>query len=262
MRRSLLPAIVVGVALGIFCQRRPRTGRIVLAAVGLLQTIPSLALLVLLLPLVAALGLRSIGEGSVTAVTALFCYCLLPIVRNTYTGLEGVQRGTIESATVLGLGPVPRLVDIELPIALPTILAGIRGAAAGAQVSFSRDGSGAEGAGIAIAVIGEKPYAEFHGDRTDLHLDTEDVAVVDRLKSAGIPVVVVLVSGRPLLIDGILDKADAIVAAWLPGSEGDGVADILFGDHKPIGKLSFTWPRGDSTSLERGNPGYKTLFAF
>jgi beta-glucosidase len=143
-----------------------------------------------------------------------------------------------------------------------TILAGIRGAAAGAQVSFSRDGSGAEGAGIAIAVIGEKPYAEFQGDRIDLHLDAEDVAVVDRLKSSGIPVVVVLVSGRPLLIDGILDKADAIVAAWLPGSEGDGVADVLFGDHKPTGKLSFTWPRGDSTSLERGNPGYKTLFAF
>ena len=86
VRRSLLPAIVVGVALGIFCQRRPRTGRVVLASVGLLQTIPSLALLVLLLPVVAALGYRSIGEGSVTAVTALFCYCLLPIVRNTYTG--------------------------------------------------------------------------------------------------------------------------------------------------------------------------------
>jgi beta-glucosidase len=143
-----------------------------------------------------------------------------------------------------------------------TILAGIRAAARGAQVSFSRDGSGAEGAGIGIAVIGEKPYAEMQGDRTDLHLDAEDVAVVDRMKSAGIPVVAVIVSGRPLLIDSILEKADAIVAAWLPGSEGDGVADVLFGDHKPTGKLSFTWPRGDSTSLERSDPGYKTLFPF
>jgi beta-glucosidase len=143
-----------------------------------------------------------------------------------------------------------------------TILAGIRAAAGGAQVSFSRDGSGAEGAGIGIAVIGEKPYAEMQGDRTDLHLDPEDVAVVDRMKSAGIPVVAVLISGRPLLIDSILEKADAIVAAWLPGSEGDGVADVLFGDHKPTGKLSFTWPRGDSTSLERSDPGYKTLFPF
>lgn len=151
VRRSLLPAIVVGVALGIFCQRRPRTGRIVLAAVGLLQTIPSLALLVLLLPLVAALGFRSIGEGSVTAVTALFCYCLLPIVRNTYTGIDGIQRGTIESATVLGLGPTTRLVEIELPIALPTILAGIRTSAV-QNVGFATLGAviGAGGLGQPI----------------------------------------------------------------------------------------------------------------
>jgi beta-glucosidase len=143
-----------------------------------------------------------------------------------------------------------------------TILSGIRAAAGGAQVSFSRDGSGAEGAGVGIAVIGETPYAEMQGDRTDLHLAAEDVAVVDRMKSAGIPVIAVIVSGRPMLIDSILEKADAIVAAWLPGSEGDGVADVLFGDYKPTGKLSFTWPRGDSTSLERSNPGYKTLFPF
>src|SRR4029077_20208315 len=151
VRRSLLPAIVVGVALGVLCQRRRRIGRLVLAAVGLLQTIPSLALLVLLLPLVSALGYRSIGEGSVTAVTALFCYCLLPIVRNTYTGLDGIQRGTIESATVLGLGPLPRLVEIELPIALPTILAGIRTSAV-QNVGFATLGAiiGAGGLGQLI----------------------------------------------------------------------------------------------------------------
>jgi osmoprotectant transport system permease protein len=151
VRRSLLPAIVVGTALGIFCQRRPRTGRVVLAFVGVLQTIPSLALLVLLLPVVAALGYRSIGEGSVTAVTALFCYCLLPIVRNTYTGLESIPRGTIESATVLGLGPTPRLVEIELPMALPTILAGIRTSAV-QNVGFATLGAiiGAGGLGQPI----------------------------------------------------------------------------------------------------------------
>ncbi len=151
VRRSLLPAIVVGIALGIFCQRRPRIGRVVLAAVGLLQTIPSLALLVLLLPVVAALGYRSIGEGSVTAVTALFCYCLLPIVRNTYTGLDGIPRSTIESATVLGLGPVARLVEIELPIARPTILAGIRTSAV-QNVGFATLGAiiGAGGLGQPI----------------------------------------------------------------------------------------------------------------
>jgi osmoprotectant transport system permease protein len=151
VRRSLLLAIAVGVALGILCQRRPRTGRVVLSVVGLLQTIPSLALLVLLLPVVALLGLRSIGEGSVTAVTALFCYCLLPIVRNTYTGLHGIDRGTVESATVLGLGPMPRLLEIELPIALPTILAGIRTAAV-QNVGFATLGAiiGAGGLGQPI----------------------------------------------------------------------------------------------------------------
>jgi len=151
VRRSLLPAIVVGVVLGIFCQRWPRSGRVVMAVVGLLQTIPSLALLVLLLPLVAALGYRSIGEGSVTAVIALFCYCLLPIVRNTFTGIDGISRGTIESATVLGLGPASRLAEVELPIALPTLLAGIR--TAGIQnVGFATLGAiiGAGGLGQPI----------------------------------------------------------------------------------------------------------------
>ena len=84
-------------------------------------------------------------------MTALFCYCLLPIVRNTYTGLEGIQRGTVESAIVLGLGPVPRLVEIELPIGLPVILAGIRTSAV-QNVGFATLGAiiGAGGLGQPI----------------------------------------------------------------------------------------------------------------
>lgn len=151
VRRSLLPAIVAGVALGVWSQRWPRLGRVLLTAVGLLQTIPSLALLVLLLPIVAWLGYRSVGEGSVTAVIALFCYCLLPIVRNTHTGLSGIDRGTIESATVLGLSPLARLVEVELPIALPTILSGVRVAAV-QNVGFATLGAiiGAGGLGQPI----------------------------------------------------------------------------------------------------------------
>jgi beta-glucosidase len=99
------------------------------------------------------------------------------------------------------------------------------------------------------------------GDRAELRLDAEDVGVVSRMKSQGLRVVVVLVSGRPLVIDDILPHADAIVAAWLPGTEGDGVADVLFGTHKPVGKLSFSWPKGTSTSFHIGDPGYKTMFA-
>lgn len=151
VRQSLLPAIVVGVALGIFCQRFPGAGRGVMAGVGLLQTIPSLALLVLLLPVVAWLGYRSIGEGSVTAIVALFCYALMPMVRNTYTGLQAIPRGVVESATVLGLSRPSRLAEIELPIALPTILAGIR--TAGVQnVGFATLGAiiGAGGLGQPI----------------------------------------------------------------------------------------------------------------
>ena len=144
-----------------------------------------------------------------------------------------------------------------------TILEGIHHAVAHSTVvSHSADGSHSEGAKVGIAVIGELPYAEMMGDRTDLHIAPEDIAVVQRMKSAGLPVVVVLLSGRPMLIEGILGSADAIVAAWLPGTEGDGVADVLFGDHNPVGKLSFTWPKDSSTSLARSDPGYKTLFPF
>lgn len=151
VRRSLLPAIVVGMVLGIFCQRFRRTGRVVLAAVGLLQTIPALALLVLLMPVVGALGYPSVGEGSVTAVVALLVYCLYPIVRNTFTGLDGIPRGTIESATVLGLSPAAKLAEIELPMALPVLLAGIRTSAV-QNVGFATLGAiiGAGGLGQPI----------------------------------------------------------------------------------------------------------------
>jgi osmoprotectant transport system permease protein len=122
-----------------------------LASVSLLQTIPSLALLVLLLPVVAALGLPSIGEGSITAVVALFAYCLLPIVRNTFTGLESIPRGTVESAIVLGLSRASKLAQIELPMSLPTMLAGIRTAAV-QNVGFATLGAiiGAGGLGQPI----------------------------------------------------------------------------------------------------------------
>lgn len=145
-------------------------------------------------------------------------------------------------------------------VAGKTILAAFRGVAG--QVTYSIDGSGAAGAAVGVAVIGETPYAEMRGDRSDLHLSKEDVAVVDKLKSAGLPVVVILISGRPMIIDDILSKADAVVAAWLPGTEGDGVTDVLFGSHKPAGKLSFTWPAASLTTLHVGDPGYNALYPY
>ncbi|MCX6543645.1 MAG: glycoside hydrolase family 3 C-terminal domain-containing protein [Acidobacteria bacterium] len=124
-----------------------------------------------------------------------------------------------------------------------TILQAIRNAAPRSTVSFSPTGEVAKEAKVAVVVIGEAPYAEMQGDRSDLSLDRADVALVRRVKAAGLPTVVVLLSGRPMIIEPILADADAIVAAWLPGTEGDGVADVLFGSYNPTGKLSHTWPR-------------------
>ena len=125
-----------------------------------------------------------------------------------------------------------------------TILAALRKQAAPhTDVTYSPEGSGAAGASVGGVVVGEQPYAEGKGDRENLALAPQDVDAVARMKASGIPVVVVILSGRPLILGQILDQADAIVAAWLPGTEGDGVTDILFGVAKPVGKLSFTWPR-------------------
>ena len=84
-----------------------------------------------------------------------------------------------------------------------------------------------------------------------------------KVKAAGIPVVVVLFSGRPMILGDVLDQADAVVAAWLPGTEGKGITDVLFGDFKPTGKLSFAWPKSmDQVAKHAGDPGYEPLFRF
>lgn len=145
-----------------------------------------------------------------------------------------------------------------------TVLAAIKKAVSpNTRVTFSLGGTGAAGADVAVAVIGETPYAEMMGDRADLSLAPEDVAAVRNLKAAGIPVVVVLISGRPIILGDVLDQADALVAAWLPGTEGDGVADVLFGDYRPTGKLAVTWPRSvDQIPINRGDARYDPLFPF
>ena len=125
-----------------------------------------------------------------------------------------------------------------------TVLAAVRKAAPGATVTHSWNSTDIpKGVQAAIVVIGEQPYAEMVGDRARLELDALDVAAVRRAKETGLPTIVVLFSGRPMILDGILPYADAIVAAWLPGTEGDGVADVLFGKHNPTGKLSHSWPK-------------------
>ena len=131
------------------------------------------------------------------------------------------------------------------------------------KITFSKDGSGASGSGVGIVVIGETPYAEMLGDRKDLTVADEDVAAVEAVKQAGVPVVVVLLSGRPLIIDKVLDKADAFVAAWWLGTEGRGVTDVLFGDFNFKGKLSVSWPRSmDQIPINVGDAKYDPLFKY
>jgi beta-glucosidase len=127
-----------------------------------------------------------------------------------------------------------------------TLLAGIRQVARrGVEVVYSPDGAQLGGADAVVAVVGEQPYAEMKGDRQDLSLPAEDVALIQRAKQAGVPVITVLLSGRPLILGSALEASDAFVAAWLPGTEGQGVADVLFGASKPKGKLPRTWPRSN-----------------
>jgi beta-glucosidase len=96
---------------------------------------------------------------------------------------------------------------------------------------------------VGVLVVSELPYAEGMGDSNDLNLTGADLATLERLKERVEQVVVVIISGRPLIITPIVDQVDAIVAAWLPGSEGQGLADVLFGDVPFTGRLSFSWPR-------------------
>lgn len=159
---------------------------------------------------------------------------------------------------------------------------------------LSADGSGVEADStahdVAVVVIGETPYAEGMGDiRTghdvivqagsqingllkvlepygntvvleDLH--PEDLETITRIASKGVPVVVVLISGRPLVVNSELEASAAFVAAWLPGSEGQGVGDVLFGDSNFSGKLSFSWPKNADQQVKRGDEGYDPLFAY
>jgi len=133
----------------------------------------------------------------------------------------------------------------------------------GTKVTTSTDGSGAEGADVCIVVVGETPYAEMIGDREDLSLAKEDVAAIEKAKSSGVPVVVVLLSGRPLLIEPELKSSNAFIAAWLPGTEGQGVADVLFGDFKPAGKLPHSWPKNmQQIPINIGDSNYDPLFPY
>jgi osmoprotectant transport system permease protein len=118
---AVAAAIVIGVPLGIWCTRHTAAGRVALRIVDIIQTIPSLALFGFLIP-IPFIG----GIGARTAIVALTLYSLLPIVRNTLVGIRGIDRNVREAGVAMGLTPRQLLYDVELPLAMPSIVGGIR----------------------------------------------------------------------------------------------------------------------------------------
>lgn len=155
-----------------------------------------------------------------------------------------------------------------------TVYEGIarQASAAEGEAVLSVDGRYAVKPDVAVVVFGEDPYAEFQGDRPTLAYkpgNETDLALLKRLKADGIPVVAVFLSGRPLWVNREINAADAFVAAWLPGSEGAGIADVLLRgsdgrvQHDFKGKLSFSWPRTATQYANNvGQKDYDPLFAF
>jgi beta-glucosidase len=120
-------------------------------------------------------------------------------------------------------------------------------------------------ADVAIVVIGESPYAEGVGDRkaSELTLAEEQRELIRSYNDAGVNVVTVLISGRPLIVNEQIGQSKAFVAAWLPGSEGQGIAEVLFGEYNFSGKLGFSWPREvDQVPINVGDPKYDPLYEY
>ena len=143
-----------------------------------------------------------------------------------------------------------------------TILDGIRDKIGNhSSVTFSENGDGARDHDITVAVVGEIPYAEMQGDRESLELSNKDKILIERLIKTGKPIVLILISGRPMIITPYLEHVDAVLAAWFPGTEGIGIADLLFGDVPPTAKLSFSWPKNMSQiPINYGDKTYDPLF--
>jgi beta-glucosidase len=173
-----------------------------------------------------------------------------------------------------------------------SIWQGIKHLCSQAQLSINGDGSDASSDihDVAIVVIGEKPYAEgigdirvndkviteacseingqvkilqASGDSLELNkLYPEDLQTIKNITDKGVPVITILISGRPLIIEPELTASSAFIAAWLPGSEGQGISDVLFGDYDFSGKLSFSWPQLSQPKVNKGDEHYQPLFPY
>jgi len=143
-----------------------------------------------------------------------------------------------------------------------SILEGIRKFSTG-EVIYDHDGSAnPDDVEVAVIVVGETPYAEFFGDiggemnKYQLTLSDAHQKYINTYVDKGIEVVVVLISGRPLVVNKQIEQSNAFVAAWLPGSEGDGIAEVLFGDYDFKGKLPHSWPKSEEDYNSKYGPNF------
>jgi len=143
-----------------------------------------------------------------------------------------------------------------------TLLEGIKKLAKGSVV-YDKDATGLHrDADVAVIVVGETPYAEFFGDIGDgdgahqLTLTKAHQKYIDAYTHTRTQVVVVLISGRPLVVTDQIEQSDAFIAAWLPGSEGDGIAEVLFGDYNFKGKLPHSWPKSEDDFNGKYGPNF------
>ena len=131
------------------------------------------------------------------------------------------------------------------------------------NIRYSKNADNLLGSDIIVVAIGEEPYTEGVGDRDSLLLSKKDRELLEKVKRVKIPYVVILISGRPMIINKELDNSHAFIAAWLPGTEGEGISDVLFGDFDFTGKLSMTWPRSmKQIPINFGDSDYDPLFEF
>jgi beta-glucosidase len=152
------------------------------------------------------------------------------------------------------------------PTGSTNIMQGFQSIGGASNISYSADGTGITG-DVAVVCIGEVPYAETLGDIVDGTVDNHSLAIPDadfvtNAKNSGKPVVCIMLTGRPMDITGIM-TADAIVAAWLPGTEGGGIAEVLYGNYEFSGKLGMAWPaNATSEPTENGTGGTPPRFPY
>jgi beta-glucosidase len=144
-----------------------------------------------------------------------------------------------------------------------TVLDAIRNVRGDENVIFTEDGAAKEKAEMAVVVVGETPYAEMKGDNQNPSLTSEDLKVIENVKKLKIPFVILIISGRPVILDKLVTDSPAVVACWLPGTEAQGITDVIFGDYDFKGKLSQTWPLSiDQEPISIGDADYAPLYPY